>query len=81
MKTKTKNGADFEIEKFVVVWQKAADMDEVVRSFAGYDRHLLRQKATQLRRNGVPLKKFRRRYVHRYDHKALAALARKYEPK
>lgn len=79
-KAADKNGG-FEMERFITVWQKARTMQEVVRAFPGYTAARLAGKAVYLRKKQVPMRKFRAVGHSRYDFAALAALAKKLEPK
>lgn len=63
-------------EEFVKVWQSSASVSQVVER-TGLRLGVVRSRAGWLRRKGVSLK----RYRHREDFQALAALADRLAPK
>lgn len=79
IKAADKNG-EFEMERFVTVWQKARTFQEVVHGFPGHRVTSLSQRAVHLRKKGVPMKKFRTGGT-RWDYAKLRELAKKLEPK
>lgn len=49
---------NFTPEMFVAAWQKTGSLDDVVRAL-GVERQAASNRATRLRKAGVPLKRFR----------------------
>ena len=76
MKEKRKN---MKPEDFVIVWQTSESVDEVAARL-GLRKTSCQQKATQMRRKGVPLKKmYKSRRFSSEKWAALASLARHIE--
>lgn len=65
---------EMDYERFVKVWQAAADTDEVMATM-GLGRVRVRSLAYNLRKRGVPLKRFKAKAA--YDVEALKSVAKK----
>lgn len=49
----------YDAETFVRAWQRAADVDDVLRRLPGMQRRSAQSRATHLRKRGVPLQCFK----------------------
>ena len=63
-----------ELKKFVSVYQAAENVEEVAKAMGGWKREKVASQASQLRKKGIPLKKFSRDKLTEDDLAELTAL-------